>query len=125
MMEAVRRKELTDPPEWERLRVSFLCELELPLRGGEETLSSMLFGMLLSFCNGSMPHYPIKKILLLIWKFILTVMGGVSQLEEIKKSARVAADLPPTFPEKPPSKPLLLPMPNYDPRYSILVRIFQ
>ena len=80
-------------------------------------MSSTLFSMLLSFCNGSMPHYPIKKILLLIWKYILFVMGGIFQLKKIKKARRVDAGLPPDFPEDPPGKPLVLPMPNYDPRW--------
>ena len=73
--------------------------------------------MLLAFCNGSMPHYPIKKIVLLIWKFIVFVMGGMERHEEIKKEARIKAGLEPTFPENPPTKPLIMPMPNYDPRY--------
>lgn len=64
-----------------------------------------------------MPHYPIKKIVLLIWKYILTVMGSLAKLEEIKKQSRVEANLPPVFPEDPPSKPLPLPMPNFDPRW--------
>ena len=108
--------EPTDPPHWAPLRAQFLGELEVAHRGGEETLSSTLFAMLLAFCNGSMPHYPIKKILLLIWKYILVVMGGMDQQEEIKKAARMEAGLEPTFPENPPSKPLVLPMANFDPR---------
>lgn len=115
-METVSRKEPDDPPQWDALRKSFLEELELPYRGGDVTLSSTLFTMLLSFCNGSMPHYPIKKILLLIWKFILLVMGGVNRQEEVKKFAREEVGLLPVFPDNPPSKPLLMPMPNYDPR---------
>ncbi len=100
ILEAAGRKMSYDLPHWEGLRSSFLQELELPLRpGGEDTLSSTLFSMLLSFCNGSMPHYPIKKILLLIWKYILFVMGGIFQLKKIKKARRVDAGLPPDFPE--------------------------
>lgn len=116
IMETVSRHEEGDPDHWDKLRESFVTELELPCRGGEETLASTLFNMLLFFCNGSMPHYPIKKVLLLIWKYVMTLMGGLSTLAEIKKTNRVAAGLPPDFPEDMPTKPLVLPMPNYDPR---------
>ena len=121
MMETMSRKDPEDPPHWDPLRASFLEQLEIPYgggggAGGGVTLSSTLFTMLLSFCNGSMPHYPIKKILLLIWKYILIVMGGMKRQEEIKKASRVEAGLQEIFPENPPSKPLILPTPNYDPR---------
>lgn len=120
ILETASRQEPEDPPQWASLRAVFLEQLETPHGGGggggEETLSATLFTMLLAFCNGSMPHYPIKKILLLIWKFVLFVLGGLSRQEEVKKATRVAAGLDPTFPENTPMKPLVLPMPNFDPR---------
>ena len=118
IMETVsRHQDMKDNPDhWKQLKGSFLMELELPCRGGEETLASTLFNMLLFFCNGSMPHYPIKKVLLLIWKCVVTLMGGLGALNEIKKINRVKAGLPPDFPEDTPTEPLVLPMPNYDPR---------
>ncbi len=115
-METVGRPNEFETERQKELRQSFLAELELPYRCGDETLASILFNMLLYFCNGSMPHYPIKKVLLLIWKYIITLMGGLDTLEDIKKANRQAAGLPPDFPEDTPSKPLVLPMPNYDPR---------
>ena len=114
-METVRWRESTDPPKWVKRQESFIKELNSTVCG-DETLTSLLFMMLISFCNGSMPHYPIKKILLLIWKSVLAMMGGLDELAEVKKAARVEADLPPVFPENQISKPLILPQPNYDPR---------
>ena len=35
---------------------------------------------------------------------------------ELKKEARIAADLPPTFPENHPTRPLIFPTPNHDPQ---------
>lgn len=115
IVETVRRKDPNDPPKWVKMRASFLEQLQEPVVG-DETLTSLLFMMLLSFCNGSMPHYPIKKVLLLIWKSILTMMGGIKELAMLKEQARVAAKLPPDFPETEPSKPLVLPTAAYDPR---------
>ena len=116
IVETVRRREQSqDEPSWVRLRKSFLESLSETVVG-EDTLTSLLFMMLLSFCNGSMPHYPIKRILLLIWKTILAMMGGVEELAEIKKTRRESAELIPEFPEVRPSRPLVLPTAAYDPR---------
>ena len=115
IVETVRRQSPHDTPTWIRLRKSFLEGLSDTVVG-DDTLTSLLFMMLLSFCNGTMPHYPIKRILLLIWKSILAMMGGVRELEEIKKERREAAGLPPVFTEVRPSRPLILPTAAYDPR---------
>lgn len=115
ILETVRREDPSDSPKWISLRSSFLREMENPVYG-DETLTSLLFVMLLSFCNGTMPHYPIKKILLLLWKSVLAMMGGMKELSVLKQEARVASSLPPSFPENTHCKPLVLPQPNYDPR---------
>ena len=39
--------------------------------GGDELLPILLLEMILKYCAGSCPHFPIKKILLLLWKTVL------------------------------------------------------
>ena len=118
ILETIRREDPNDSPKWVTLRSSFLKDLESPVYG-DETLTSLLFVMLLSFCNGTMPHYPVKKILLLLWKSVLAMMGGMKELAALKREAREAVSLEPSFPENAHCKPLVLPQPNYDPRYII------
>ncbi len=64
-----------------------------------------------------MPHYPVKKILLLLWKSCLALLGGSPELLALKKAARERAGLEPVFPENRPARPLKVPLPNYDPRF--------
>ncbi|XP_064397800.1 striatin-interacting proteins 2-like [Halichondria panicea] len=115
LLETARHEDPTDPPQWEALRTSFLSGLET-LVSSNDTLTSLLFSMLLSFCNGSMPHYPVKKILLLLWKSCLAMLGGSKQLRMLKRDARERVGLEPVFPENRPARPLIVPSPNYDPR---------
>ncbi len=69
----------------------FLYEICNPIE--DELLSVKLFSMVTRFCGGSAPHYPIKKILLLIWKLLLFSLGGSEDLKRIKAAKRMEVGL--------------------------------
>jgi hypothetical protein len=63
----------------------------------EESLITILFDMLIRFCDCHTYsyHFPLKKVLLLLWKLLLIALGGLSELEETKKEIRMDNGLPP------------------------------
>uniref|UniRef100_A0A673YFA6 Striatin interacting protein 1 n=1 Tax=Salmo trutta TaxID=8032 RepID=A0A673YFA6_SALTR len=94
MVETIQQEDPADSPEWRATRETFKTELGSPLYNNEP-ISVMLFGMVTKFCSGHAPHFPMKKVLLLLWKSILFTLGGFEQLQTIKVHKREQLRLPP------------------------------
>ncbi|KAG8132243.1 hypothetical protein E2320_010108 [Naja naja] len=73
ILETVRQDCEGDKPEWKTMRQTFRAELGAPLYNNEP-FSVMLFGMVTKFCSGHAPHFPMKKVLLLLWKTVLALI---------------------------------------------------
>ncbi|MGH0191903.1 UNVERIFIED_CONTAM: hypothetical protein FKN15_000428 [Acipenser sinensis] len=70
MVETIQREDEADRPEWRASRETFRTELGSPVYNNEP-ISVMLFGMVTKFCSGHAPHFPMKKVLLLLWKSVV------------------------------------------------------
>ncbi|TSK13222.1 Striatin-interacting protein 1 [Bagarius yarrelli] len=94
MVETIRVETADDKPEWQKARESFRTELGSPLYNGEP-FALLLFTMVTKFCSMSAPHFPMKKVLLLLWKTVRFTLGGFEELQEMKVKAREKLSLPP------------------------------
>jgi len=103
LLEGIRREdwleELADYSHYSvdeliNLRKRFLSELEEPLETVKIPLVLVLFDMMPSFARGLNPHYPMKKVLVLIWKILLATLGGFEELKMEKNRLRTEAGLP-------------------------------
>nr|CAD2151110.1 unnamed protein product [Meloidogyne enterolobii] len=72
----------------ETLRKQFITELEEPLEHSKMPLAIILLDMMPTFVRAKNPHYPIKKVILLCWKVLLTTLGGIEFLREEKTRKR-------------------------------------
>ncbi|ESO85181.1 hypothetical protein LOTGIDRAFT_221410 [Lottia gigantea] len=94
MVERMRVIEPTETEEEKILRENFIADLNQPIIG-EDPLAITLFAMVTRFCSGSAPHFPMKKVLLLLWKVALLSLGGLRNLQDEKNRVRGEHDLPP------------------------------
>ena len=86
MTEILRNFARTGGQEIQRAAVSLADELAGDMDTEEcPPFACTLFDLVLKFCAGSSPHFPIKKILLLLWKVILTTLGGFKDLNLLMK----------------------------------------
>jgi len=76
-----------------RLRESFT--LELGNLVADDLLAIRLLNMVTRYCSGNAPHFPMKKVLLLLWKVILASLGGSETLSKLKASYREKSGIPP------------------------------
>uniref|UniRef100_A0A5S6Q783 Far11/STRP C-terminal domain-containing protein n=1 Tax=Trichuris muris TaxID=70415 RepID=A0A5S6Q783_TRIMR len=79
------------------LRTEVKCSLLNELDDAASSLNvvPILFDMVSRFCDGLAPHYPIRKLLLLLWKCLLAVLGGWRALCRLKNDKRLAFGLQP------------------------------
>jgi len=93
MIESIRTSDCDNCEETAKLREKFINELQSNLEDGENSLISILFTMVSKFCLLNCPSYPMKKVLLLIWKVILTSLGNFQHLQDEKKRLRLSKQL--------------------------------
>ena len=61
---------------------------------GEMPIAIFLFKLVSQLAEGNRKHFPVKKLLLLLWKVLLMSLGGRERQKEIKNFARAQAGLP-------------------------------
>uniref|UniRef100_A0A7G3AY58 Uncharacterized protein n=1 Tax=Lutzomyia longipalpis TaxID=7200 RepID=A0A7G3AY58_LUTLO len=91
--EVIRNEMTGELEEYKHVVENFRQELLNPL--DDEILIVKLLVMITRFCSGSAPHFPMKKVLLLLWKISLVSLGGMETLKKAKNEYRRKAGLPP------------------------------
>ncbi|XP_041113875.1 striatin-interacting protein 2-like [Polyodon spathula] len=94
MVETIRLETEDEKTEWQSVRESFRTELSTQVYNGEP-FALLLFTMVTKFCSMNAPHFPMKKVLLLLWKTLLFTLGGFEDLQAKKVKTREALCLPP------------------------------
>ncbi|KAK2726963.1 striatin-interacting protein 1-like isoform X2 [Artemia franciscana] len=93
IVESIRIVFPDESDEEKSLREEFKAELGQPI--GDELLAVSLLGLVTRFCSGTCPYYPMKKVLLLLWKILLFSLGGTVELKDLKNEKRKYHGLPP------------------------------
>ncbi|KAI8817952.1 uncharacterized protein EV422DRAFT_590026 [Fimicolochytrium jonesii] len=57
-------------------------------------LAAFLFGLVAQLAEGNRKHYPVKKLLLLLWNVLLVCLGDTKRLSELKSASRTLEGLP-------------------------------
>lgn len=91
--EYMRTEKDNPDSEYAHLVRNFKEELGTPF--GDELLPVKLLSMVTHLCAGTAPHFPMKKVLLLLWKVLLVYLGGSKELKERKTNLRETYGLPP------------------------------
>lgn len=91
IVEVIRSLKEEDPDLYEKYNEVFRQDLLQIVC--DDMLIIKLFGMVTRFCSGSAPHFPMKKVLLLLWKTMLVVLGGSDVLRQLKQQYRREAGL--------------------------------
>ncbi|XP_038220142.1 striatin-interacting protein 1 [Zerene cesonia] len=93
--EHMRTEKNNPSTEYAHLIKTFKEELGTPF--GEELLPVQLLNMVTHLGAGTAPHFPMKKVLLLLWKVLLVYLGGIKELKERKARLREKYNLPPVM----------------------------
>uniref|UniRef100_A0A3Q2LLS5 Striatin interacting protein 2 n=1 Tax=Equus caballus TaxID=9796 RepID=A0A3Q2LLS5_HORSE len=80
MVENIRLERETDSCGWRTARDTFRTELSFSMHN-EEPFALLLFSMVTKFCSGLAPHFPIKKVLLLLWKVVMQLLTKQDSLD--------------------------------------------
>ncbi|XP_001945255.1 striatin-interacting protein 1 [Acyrthosiphon pisum] len=91
-IEVLRVSEFETDVEFKEFRENLLLDIGLPYT--EDHLIVKLLGMITRFCSGLASYYPMKKVLLLLWKLILVLLGGMDKLANLKNEYRKNVELP-------------------------------
>nr|SVE74980.1 EOG090X01YQ [Daphnia dolichocephala] len=82
IVEVFRSSQEEDSDEFKKIQEEFRAEIAQPIN--DELLAVKLLSMVTKFCSGSCPHFPMKKVLLLLWKVLLVSLGGMKEQRELK-----------------------------------------
>ncbi|XP_034876980.1 striatin-interacting protein 2 isoform X3 [Mirounga angustirostris] len=80
LVENIRLERETDSCRWRTARETFRTELSFSTHN-EEPFALLLFSMVTKFCSGLAPHFPIKKVLLLLWKVVMQLLTKQDSLD--------------------------------------------